>query len=506
MGRMVDGAGRRGWGMDGAWMLERANASDVKLQGDDRSFHGHVALLQAAYHSDKDDSSSSIGQLNDYLRHQQNESVPNIDQTSKTNLELLMEKRDPHQGDPHTWNTEYSDGQTEQTGEKRRLFNCTGDIGQGFETTGNKDRHRLVRKSEEQEVSTICDNQQTRRSSRKRCFQHGMEDLLSTHTPSHPSHSEVSSKTERREGEGSSVTSSMARTGVDESTAQHDSERSEPGREQRNPDTGKIDDTMWDRITSGDNKGMPHGRVNQDGWEYWDTIIATVNANKCVQQKLKQTRSDGSQRTHCAALARFCRVCDHLNLKKEMMDSFETLVEIAVEAMSWAVDSGAKIYRIKAMRTALSVLFNYRFNRELSDNPLVKSIVRACELTQLIVKEPLQLKWKLPDLLTYIRDMPPNATLSYGKLQRKCSALVMTNTTARYAEIAQFMVTAKEPKGKEKEWKFYIQIKGKECLQPVALHQTVDSRLNPIIAMKVLKQRMISRKWIKRNKLTGLFW
>jgi hypothetical protein len=193
-------------------------------------------------------------------------------------------------------------------------------------------------------------------------------------------------------------------------------------------------------------------------------------------------------------------------LEKDTIDSFEALVDIAVEAMSWAMENGAKIYWIKAMRTALSVLFNYRFNKELSDNPLVKSIVRACELTQLTVKEPLQLTWKLPDLLAYIRDMPPNASLSYGQLQRKCLALVMTNTAARFTEIAQFVVTAKEPKGKEKEWRFYIQIKGKACLQPVVLHQTVDSRLNPIIAMRALKQRMISRKWIRKNKPTGSFW
>jgi site-specific recombinase XerD len=224
-----------------------------------------------------------------------------------------------------------------------------------------------------------------------------------------------------------------------------------------------------------------------------------------VQARLKKARSTGSQRTHCAELARFCRVCDHLGYNKNIT-TYEELVKTASEVISWAADNGAKIFWLKAIRTALSVLFNYRLDKELTDSAQVKSLMRACELEQPKIKKPLQLNWKLSDLLNHIRLMPPNARLTYGKLQRKCIGLVMIFTTARFSEMEQFKVNAQEPKGKEKSWRFIVRIKGKNFLQPIEVHATEDKQLDPIIALKALKQRMRTRKLIKRNRPMGSFW
>jgi hypothetical protein len=195
----------------------------------------------------------------------------------------------------------------------------------------------------------------------------------------------------------------------------------------------------------------------------------------------------------------------YLHHDPHSIDTFDILVERTVDVISWAADNGAKIFWIHAMRTALSTLFNYRFNKELSDNPIVKSIVHTCILQQLTVKEPLQLKWELPQLLSYIGNMPPNSRLSYPTLQRKCIVLVMVYTLTRFSEMQQFEADEEKLIDDEQEWRFIVRVKGKLFRQPIALHAVGENQIDPVRALKTLRQRMKRKKWITGAK-GELFW
>jgi site-specific recombinase XerD len=307
-------------------------------------------------------------------------------------------------------------------------------------------------------------------------------------------------------GKGNSDSTGVEGAGLDQPTEQDDTQETEPGGEQQGADTRQANGTLWDRVTTRYDADVPRNRVNDEGWEYWDCIMATVTPDTAVQDKLNKARGKDTQRTHCAALARFCRVCGYLKLDPHSIDTFEELVCLIVKVLTWAADNGAKIFWLKAIRTALSVLFNYRFDKELSDNAQVKSLMHACELEQLTDKKPLELTWDLSDLLQHICHMPPNRSLSYAKLQRKCIALVMVNTTARFSEIAQFSVSSPESTGKVREWRFTVRVKGKAYVQPIVLHEMQDSQLDPLAAMRALRQRMMIKRWINRRKPMGSFW
>jgi site-specific recombinase XerD len=188
-----------------------------------------------------------------------------------------------------------------------------------------------------------------------------------------------------------------------------------------------------------------------------------------------------------------------------VIDSFQQLVAITADVLTWAMNNGAKLFWIKAIRTALSVLFNYKFNLELSQNAIIKSLVQTAIREQPPIKTPLQLTWELPQLMEFIRSMPMNARLKYPDLQGKCVVLLMICAGVRFTEMLQFMQNSSEPEQDDKIWKFIVQVKGKPCRQPIAIHRMTDVKLDPIQAMKELRKRM-KRKRCKETSPSDTFW
>jgi site-specific recombinase XerD len=216
-------------------------------------------------------------------------------------------------------------------------------------------------------------------------------------------------------------------------------------------------------------------------------------------------RNEGTQRTHCAALAKFIRICEHLQLDAYNITTFDELVSITTSVLSWASSNGAKVYWVRAIRTALSVLFSYKFSKMLSDNKIVQSVVHLCNIRQLPIRKPLQLTWELPDLLQYVRRMPANGKLSYVQLQRKCIVLILIFSAARFSEIIQFS-DASNPEIRNQIWKFVVKVKGKAYRQPIALHRLVDTKLDPVTALMELRRRMNRKRWSRQEKKAGPFW
>jgi hypothetical protein len=145
-----------------------------------------------------------------------------------------------------------------------------------------------------------------------------------------------------------------------ESFGTDDSTQRECGREQHGVTTGTVDGTLWDTVTARIDPDVPPGRKNEEGWQYWRKIIASIGVDSNVQGTLEVVRNCATQRTHCAALTRFCYVCRHLGYDADNITTFDILVKIATTVLNWSAQNGAKLFWVKAMRTALSVLFNYR--------------------------------------------------------------------------------------------------------------------------------------------------
>jgi hypothetical protein len=157
------------------------------------------------------------------------------------------------------------------------------------------------------------------------------------------------------------------------------------------------------------------------------------------------------------------------------------------------------------MKSAISVLFNYKFHQEMSDNPMVQTIVRAHTMHDLPVRSPLRLDWELPQLLQYIAGMGSNRDLTHTLLVQKCVVLVMATTCARFTEMEQFGLEDSDPAADGSHWTFIVRVKNRDYRQPIILHATQNDNINPIKAMSELRERVRKKREMCEMK-SNTFW
>jgi site-specific recombinase XerD len=284
-----------------------------------------------------------------------------------------------------------------------------------------------------------------------------------------------------------------------------DGESSDTGESEGNSDTGTIHDKQWTTVTTRYDDNMPGGRRNEEGWIMWRQVMSEIDTTDNVRETVTKSRSEATQRTHCAALARFVRICKHLDLEWKGITEPKQIQRILGIVLDWSGRNGGKIYWIKKIRTAVSVLYNYSVEKEMSDTPLIETVVHAHAQKQLQVRTPLRLKWEFPQLMKYVNRMGSNTALSHQDLTRKCICLMMASTCARFTEISQFSLNASDPEERDTRWDFVVKIKNREYKQPVELHSMQFDDINPIEAMKELRKR-IRRKRRNRHQEEDTFW
>jgi site-specific recombinase XerD len=234
-------------------------------------------------------------------------------------------------------------------------------------------------------------------------------------------------------------------------------------------------------------------------------MLSEINLTDGIKQTLTNARSKDTLRAHCAALERFVWICDTLSLKWSKLSTWDELHRISIQVLDWAGKNEAPIYWLKKIRSAISVLYSYKLRMEGRENAIVDSIVHVHTLQQLPVRIPLRLKWDLSQLLIYIEQMGDNQDLTHVQLTRKCVALVMATTGARFSEVAQFSLNATDPQEDDTRWDFMVKIKNREYLQPVELHRIQHIGINTIAASKDLRQR-IRKKRKEKHKEEDTFW
>jgi site-specific recombinase XerD len=175
------------------------------------------------------------------------------------------------------------------------------------------------------------------------------------------------------------------------------------------------------------------------------------------------------------------------------------------QVLDWSGNNGAKLYWLKGMRRAVSILYSYKFDWEASTDTIVKAVMRAHTLRQLPVKEPLKLTWELPEMFRHIVQMGDNRDLTDGQLTQKCICLVMATTAARFTEIAQFSLNDTDPEESDSTWSFIVRVKNREYKQPIVLHPMQHMEIDPVVAMQELRQR-VRKKKKTRHLIDDTFW
>jgi hypothetical protein len=237
----------------------------------------------------------------------------------------------------------------------------------------------------------------------------------------------------------------------------------------------------------------------------WNTVMCEIQLAENVRETVRNARNEATQRALCAALARFVCVCVHLELEWRNLQTWRELRSILTQVLDWSGRNGAKLYWIRNMRRAVSVLYNYKFDKEASDDAIVKTIVHAHTVQQLPVKEPLKLNWELPEMFQYIEQMGKNQDLTHQQLTGKCITLVMATTGARFTEIEQFSLNDTDPKDSNATWAFNVRVKNREFKQPIVLHSMQHDAINPVAAMIELRKRIRKRKRSK-HLIEDTFW
>jgi hypothetical protein len=297
----------------------------------------------------------------------------------------------------------------------------------------------------------------------------------------------------------------MGRTTVEYSTSSDNDLPRKSRNGKRHPSTRKTDDSNWITIATRHPSNVPRGRVNQQGWDMWDTVMKQVKVDEEVRETVKLARGEDAQRAHCAALTRLVRVCAHLSLSWEKLRNVEALQALLAKVLDWSGRHGATANDLKRMKTAISVLYNYRFKTEMSDNPIMQSVVRKHVRDDPPVRAPLRLNWELPQLLMYIEQMGENRELTQTVLIRKCVALVMATTCARFTEMEQFSLSGSDPTEDNSRWSFNVRVKNREYLQPIVLHSMHHQAIDPIRAMSELRER-VSKVKEELGMQSDTFW
>jgi site-specific recombinase XerD len=101
--------------------------------------------------------------------------------------------------------------------------------------------------------------------------------------------------------------------------------------------------------------------------------------------------------------------------------------------------------------------------------------------------------------------MGDNQDLSHLLLVRKCVALVMATTGARFTEIAQFSREDSDPEDSNSKWSFVVRVKNRRYAQPVVLHHTQTESIDPIRAMIEMRER-VRRMHLQPTKQDDFFW
>jgi site-specific recombinase XerD len=307
------------------------------------------------------------------------------------------------------------------------------------------------------------------------------------------------------DGEGCDDHPRLERPTMVLSSSECDDQESESRDREGLSHTGKVHVKQWTTVTARHDDNVPRGRKNEEGWQMWKTVMNEIPLTDEVRETVMSARGEPTQRTHCAALARFAKVCSELKLEWKGLTTVDQLQHILTTVLDWSGRNGAKLYWLEKMRTAISVLYDYKFRLKMSDNPLVKTVIHAHALKQLPVKSPLRLKWELPQLIQHINKIGKNQNLTHAKLTQKCIALLMATTCARFTEIEQFSLNSTDPEENDSRWDFIVKIKNREYKQPIELHAMTHIDVNPIEAMKELRNRI--RKRIRdKGRTDDTFW
>jgi hypothetical protein len=167
-----------------------------------------------------------------------------------------------------------------------------------------------------------------------------------------------------------------------------------------------------------------------------------------------------------------------LKIEVESIKDFDTAKRISSRVFDNAYRENWNVSRMRTMKTAVSKLFTAVFDRDFTNIPLVKDIMIAQVNRVPPKKERLSLKWKLEDLIEYLRLRPLPPSLPFSELTAIAIVHLMAFRGMRFSEI--FSLSPSDTSPTCEGWKFWLVVKGHRRKEAITIFPVSEDRLDTL--------------------------
>jgi hypothetical protein len=184
-------------------------------------------------------------------------------------------------------------------------------------------------------------------------------------------------------------------------------------------------------------------------------------------------------------------VLQNLKIPVKSINSGDSAVKITARVFHYVVEAKWNNAKLRNMKTAIAKLFSAVFSIDFTTNVLIKDIIQSHINTDPPKKEHLSLKWKLEDLLTFLRGRPLPHNCSFRELTTLSIVHLVVFKGLRFAEIHRLspIETTPGPEG----WKFWLVIKNHRAKESITIFPSNDQHLDTLNMLLELKRRIHSK-------------
>jgi hypothetical protein len=222
-----------------------------------------------------------------------------------------------------------------------------------------------------------------------------------------------------------------------------------------------------------------------------------------VSQYYKSSLGDATFRNYRRGLADYARLLQLLKIEVESISDFDTARRISSSVFDYAYKENWNVMRMKTMKTAVAKLFTAVFGCDFTNVPLVRDILTAQVNRQPPKKERLSLKWKLENLIDYLKSRPRPLSLSFSELTAVAIVHLMAFKSMRFSEI--FSLSPSDTSPTDEGWKFWLVVKGHRVKESICIFPAADGSLDTLGTLIELRNRLRSRLCQQSDSIPS-FW
>jgi hypothetical protein len=217
----------------------------------------------------------------------------------------------------------------------------------------------------------------------------------------------------------------------------------------------------------------------------------------------KTSIGESTYRNYRRGLADYARVLELLKIPVKSIDSNDNAIRITARVFHYVAESKWNCAKLRNMKTAISKLFSAIFHTDFTANVLIKDIVQSCVNNNPPKKERLSLKWKLEDLLVFLKSRSLPRDCSFRELTIFSIVHLMVFKGLRFAEIYRLSPTDTSPE--QDGWRFWLVIKNHRVKESILVFPSTDEHLDTLNMLLELRCR-IQDKIGSNIKKHNTFW